>query len=549
MSPSGVRAPLDLRGSARVLAALWARRMRRLLGRLRTSGQVRRRFLGKLGAVGGNFVFVGWFALQGGTAGPRLRGVDTGRFLDGLVATVFLFAIAGGLSGPPAFPRPGLSAVLTAPLDPRSLVLGRFARQALSGVIGFGLAALLLSAWLLPRGATADHLLPGALGLALLAATLCAVGGAAGACGHRLPRGVADLGAFAGGLGGLLMAGATVVELFARVALAGSSHPAALATLAATDLLLEAARLARPVAGALGATGVGNDHLLAALAAVAAFGLLWVAAPRLPIEGVFVSSERVARAAERGGRRRVRGRGRRLRPFGDGASALVWKALAEERVRTHPVLRVLGWALVLACGIAIPALTAILGVEERLFSKEPDRWIAGAIFPASIGLAVALGLGGRGGAGLGTEILHRSWLLRYPVPPARLLLATIGTPAAQGLLVYAVFVLPSAVAHPSVLGELLPCTASALAVLAAVRIARAAVWLSFPPGPPPDTLSEVLHTFVFLVPLLLAALTGIALGAAGVPVPIAMAAAGFPCAALAGAFWPYCVRRLGKLEA
>ncbi len=539
-------APLGLRGSARVLGALWARRVRRFLGRLRTSAAVRRRFLGKLGAVGWNFVFVGWFALQGGTAGTRLRGADAGRFLDGLVATIFLFAVATGLRGPPALSRPGLTSVLTAPLDLRAVVLGRFARQALSGAVGFGLAALLLSLWLLPRGTAGDHLLPGALGVAMLAATVSAAAGAAGAAGHRLPRGLAGAGAFAGGVGGLLMAGAVVVDLFLQVPLAGSSHPAALITLGTTDLLLDGARLARPVAGALGAPGVGSEHLAAVLAAASALALLWVTAPRLPIEGVLVASERVARAAERGVRRRVRGRGRRVRPFGRGATALLWKALAEARVRTNPVVATIGWVLfaATAVGVAWVARRAVADVAGPTWG----RAIFATLIPVALGLCLAAGLGGRGGIGLGTEVLHRSWLGRYPVPTGRTLLALVGLPYASGLLLFVAAIAPTAIAVPQTAPLLAAELVAGVAVLAAVRVARAALWLAFPPGPPPDTLSEVLHGFAVLTPVLLAALTGIALGAAGVPVPIAMAAAGFPCAALAGALWPYCVRRLGKLE-
>lgn len=520
--------------------ALARRRAWRWMEAVATDPAARKAALGRLIGIAAGFAPLIW-VLPGGRWGRS-------AFEAGLVAatatgTIWLVLCMPALSGVGiTLRRPGLSMVVSGPASGRGLVAFWMLRAWPGVAIFHGVIWLMLARRCLTTTELAVRWAP--LAAAAVAATLAALGLVATVTSwhHRAPRVVRSA----------LLALAMVTTL------AGAT-----ATIRAGFIGDAGTVLAEPWGGLWlgfihGVLDAGHE-VLAVVAApwdgpapwggaltMAAFGLAWlalglVAGRSLDVPGLFEASARQAEALAEA-RRRPRGARRpgRVRPFGVGAWALAWKALAERTGRHSRLARTLEWAmLVAASGVTAWLLTGVV-------TRHHEWLVLGA---AAVGTIFGSAMGGTHEAGLGTEIQHRAWLLRYPTEPARLLAVLLLVPWLQGVVVVAVTLAASFAVAPAYRPLIAVSFAAGAACCAAVRALRAWAWLQFPPGPVPSGLGNLLHFALSCLPLTLGAIVaGVAVGALHWSLAAGVALAGMPAALMAGLAWPFVRRAFARIE-
>jgi hypothetical protein len=201
--------------------------------------------------------------------------------------------------------------------------------------------------------------------------------------------------------------------------------------------------------------------------------------------------------------------------------------------------------ILLAIGI-----TAAWGMHKAVLHLpgEGPGWLV--LLFASLATAISCIAGGTNGIGLGTEVRHLSWLVRYPIPPKQLLAAVAGVPAAIGTVMLLVLMGPSLFTAGDHRGTLAVAFAAGVAITAGVRMLRVVVWLRFPPPPTgASTLTELLHGAAFAFPMGLATIIGgVIIAAQWLPIAAATALAGAPSIVIVGLGWPAAVRSLRRLE-
>lgn len=529
---------------------LWAlslRRWRRMIERLVSDAAVRKRVLtGSLGATAG-FVPLLWVVFAGGIGAGR--GIDYAE-ADAFalaVAAMWLLLVQPALSGQAiVLPRAGLTLALGGPIAGRGLIAWWASRAWVGLLLLHGLLLGWVASRIVPGLFTTPRLL--AMGVAVVLAAAAAMGlvGTVASVHHRLARPSRLLLRI---VGGAIMLWCCVIG--AHVVFHGERstilpHPYERWWLAAVDGTLEVVgTLLSPVSPAFTSPALGVPHLVLGGVACTGLAICWRAAPLLDVTAVLESSIARAEALQEAKRRRPKARrAARLTRFGSGTAALVWKSMAEAEARHSRVGLVVSWLILAAIGVA-------LGYGMYLVANHDKREAVAGIAMMGMGVAAAVSgmVGGSAGMGLATEIRHPSWLVRYPLPPAGILAATVGLPAALGAVVLFAFALPALLVAGPHRPLLAVGLAAALAVTLAARGLRTLIWLRFPPGPGSNTLTEALQAAAFAFPMGITIALGLLMVVNGwLPPVAAVAVAGSPCVVIAGLCWPASVRLLRRLE-
>jgi hypothetical protein len=519
--------------------ALARRRAWRWVEAIASAAKARKAAIGKVFGIVGGFIPLLW------VLPARRRGLaqfEAGEVAAAATAAVWLVLCLPALAGRAVtMPRAGLSIVVAAPIANRGLLAWWMVRAAVGAGVFVGVIWALLARHCL---STAELAWRGpALVAAWAGAVLLGIGlvGSLASLQHLLPRAVrAPLGVLlvAGAVGGGTL---TIRAGFIGDAGTVFAEPWGTWWLALLRGGLRWAGEALPAVAAPWASAAPWPAALTLLAlggAVAALGL--VAGRALDLPGMFEASVRQAEALAQAKRRPpgVRRPGH-VRPFGLGAWALAWKALAERAGRHSRVARLIEWAILLGLSGVVAWLVAGGVVPRR-------EWVV--VVAAAVAVIFASAMGGAHEAGLGTEIHHRSWLLRIPSSPPRVLLVLLAVPWLQGVVILAAVLATIFLVAPDLRPLAAVAFAAGCACCAGVRTLRAWAWLRFPPDPGPSPLESLLHFAVASLPFALAAAVMLPAVALGLRLEAAMALAGVPGALIAGCCWPLLGRAFQRLE-
>lgn len=232
------------------------------------------------------------------------------------------------------------------------------------------------------------------------------------------------------------------------------------------------------------------------------------------------------------------------RPFGRGATALVWAALIDGLSRRSIGLRV-------ALGFVLGGVAIASGWVARTPYADPIVLEALTAGMAALGFLVpGVVLALPGVSGLAAMLARRSWLPRLPLSPSRALAALVAVPVAWSTLIGVAVSLP-ALAETRSRGVAIALAASgAWMSVVGLHVAGAACWLHDPPGAPDEWRGRLLGTVVsFGIPALALALAAGAAMRVGLPLEVACALAALPGLVAAGLGWPIAVRAFTRLEA